>query len=76
VTVGKPVIRPRWIGKVATVLQMAAVLWILLKLPADGFDWVAAAAALCTGVSGVWYLLDGIQQHSAHPTSSATPPDK
>ncbi|MCU0786974.1 MAG: CDP-diacylglycerol--glycerol-3-phosphate 3-phosphatidyltransferase [Verrucomicrobia bacterium] len=76
VTMGKPVIRPRWIGKVATVLQMAAVLWILLKLPADGFDWVAAAAALCTGVSGVWYLLDGIQQLSAHPTSSATPPDK
>ena len=76
VTMGKPVIRPRWIGKVATVLQMAAVLWILLRLSADGFDWVAGTAAVCTGVSGVWYILDGIKQLSAHPTSSATPTDR
>jgi CDP-diacylglycerol--glycerol-3-phosphate 3-phosphatidyltransferase len=73
VTMGRPVIRPRWVGKAATVLQMATVLWVLLKLSPTGFVWVAVAAAACTGISGVWYLFDGIKQLSAHPTSSATP---
>src|SRR5881296_2094076 len=31
VTVGKVNVRPRILGKIATVLQMAVVLWILLK---------------------------------------------
>jgi CDP-diacylglycerol--glycerol-3-phosphate 3-phosphatidyltransferase len=71
ITIGKPVIRPRWIGKTATVLQMAAVLWVLLKLSEPWFLWLAVAGALCTGISGVLYLFDGVRQLSAHPTSSA-----
>lgn len=71
VTVGKAVIRPRWMGKTATVLQMASVLWALLQLSEHWLLWLAAAAALCTGGSGVLYIIDGIQQLSAHPTSSA-----
>ena len=31
ITVGKVKVRPRFVGKVATVLQMASVLWLLLK---------------------------------------------
>jgi CDP-diacylglycerol--glycerol-3-phosphate 3-phosphatidyltransferase len=71
ITIGKPVIRPRWVGKTATVLQMVAVLWVLLKLPEPWFLWLAIAGALCTGISGVLYILDGVRQLSAHPTSSA-----
>lgn len=71
ITMGKPTIRPRWVGKTATVLQMAAVLWVLLKLSPNGFFWVALAGALCTGISGVLYVMDGIKQLGRHPTSSA-----
>ena len=31
ITIGKVTVRPRILGKIATVLQMAVVLWILLK---------------------------------------------
>jgi len=68
---GRPVIRPRWIGKTATVLQMGVVLWILLKLPSPWFLWLAGLGAACTGLSGILYILDGTKQLSAHPTSSA-----
>lgn len=70
-TMGKPVIRPRWVGKTATVLQMATVLWALLKFSEHWLLWVAAAAAACTGTSGVLYIFDGVKQLNAHPTSSA-----
>ena len=36
-TAGKPMIRPRWIGKAATVLQMAMILWALLGLEEQRF---------------------------------------
>ena len=42
--VGKVTVRPRILGKVATVLQMIVVLWILLE--------VAAALACRSGPSG------------------------
>ena len=75
-TVGKIVVRPRFTGKCATVLQMAVVIWILLKWDAgQGALWlkyVTLGAAICTGVSGLLYVLDGIKQLGAHPTSSAT----
>jgi cardiolipin synthase len=71
-TVGKVKVRPRAVGKVATVLQMAIVLWILLKW---GEKWLSAwtlAAAICTGISGLLYIWDGTRQLSAHPASSPT----
>jgi phosphatidylglycerophosphate synthase len=75
-TVGKVVVRPRILGKCATVLQMTVVLWILLKWDnGRGLVWlkyVAIGAAVCTGVSGLLYVWDGVQQLGSHPTSSAT----
>ena len=53
---------------------MIVVLWVLLKW---NDKWLLAwslAAAICTGISGLFYLYDGTRQLSAHPTSSATPP--
>ncbi|MCX6892906.1 MAG: CDP-alcohol phosphatidyltransferase family protein [Verrucomicrobiota bacterium] len=68
--VGKLTVRPRILGKVATVLQMVVVLWILLKW---GPGWLAFwmwGAAICTGISGLFYLWEGSRQLSAHPSSS------
>lgn len=72
--VGKVVARPRVLGKVATVLQMAVILWVLLKWEETWFAALTVAAGLCTGVSGLLYVWDGVRQLSAHPTSSPTPP--
>jgi CDP-diacylglycerol--glycerol-3-phosphate 3-phosphatidyltransferase len=74
-TVGKVGVRPRFTGKIATVLQMAAVIWILLKWDngsgAQGFLYCALGAAMFTALSGLLYVLDGIKQLGSHPHSSA-----
>ena len=76
-TVGKVKVRPRLLGKLATVLQMICVIWILLKwdslLNETWFTIWTISAAVCTGVSGLLYVLDGVKQLSAHPTSLAAP---
>lgn len=73
-TVGKVCVRPRWLGKVATVLQMLCLVWILLKWDLrhaePWFSIWTIGAAVCTGISGLWYVLDGMRQLSSHPTSS------
>jgi CDP-diacylglycerol--glycerol-3-phosphate 3-phosphatidyltransferase len=75
-TVGKVIVRPHFIGKIATVLQMAVVIWILLKWDfGRGVLWLkylTLGAAICTGVSGLLYVLDGIKQLGSHPASSPT----
>lgn len=75
-TVGKVIVHPRILGKVATVLQMLCVIWILLKwdsrLSEIWFSIWTIGAALFTGISGLLYVLDGVRQLSSHPTSSPT----
>jgi CDP-diacylglycerol--glycerol-3-phosphate 3-phosphatidyltransferase len=70
---GKVTVRPRIIGKVATVLQMVTVIWILLKWSPGWLPYWTVGAAVCTGVSGLLYIWDGMRQLSASPRSSATP---
>lgn len=55
-------VRPRWSGKIATVLQMALVVWALLQVPHPHFAWLAALAGLATGLSFVQYVVDGARQ--------------
>jgi CDP-diacylglycerol--glycerol-3-phosphate 3-phosphatidyltransferase len=73
-TVGKVVVRPRLLGKVATVLQMLCVIWLLMKWDDRfGEPWFSIwmiSAAICTGVSGLLYVWDGMKQLSSHPASS------
>ena len=75
-TVGDVIVRPRITGKIATVLQMAVVLWILLGWDQGrGMRWLGGwtlGAAVCTGVSGLLYVWDGVKQLGSHPTSSPT----
>ena len=70
--VGKVKVRPRILGKIATVLQMAVVLWILLKWDERWLTMLTVATGICTGLSGLWYIWDGTHQLSAHPASSPT----
>jgi CDP-diacylglycerol--glycerol-3-phosphate 3-phosphatidyltransferase len=74
ITVGKVKVRPRLLGKVATVLQMVVVLWILLQWDTRWLRYWTFGAAVCTGISGLLYVWDGVRQLSAHPASSASNP--
>ncbi|MEY2428024.1 MAG: hypothetical protein QOJ40_909 [Verrucomicrobiota bacterium] len=69
-TIGKVKVRPRIPGKMSTVLQMAIVLWILLKWREDWLRLMVFAAAICTGISALLYVWDGMRQLSAHPASN------
>jgi cardiolipin synthase (CMP-forming) len=75
-TVGKVIVRPRAIGKLATVFQMVAVLWILLEWDRDlNLRWFKAwklGAGVCTGLSGLLYVWDGVKQLGQHPASLAS----
>jgi CDP-diacylglycerol--glycerol-3-phosphate 3-phosphatidyltransferase len=75
-TVGKVAVRPRVLGKVATVLQMVLVLWILLKWNEKWLSFLVLVTAICTGCSGLLYVWDGVRQLSAHPSSSPKEKDK
>jgi cardiolipin synthase (CMP-forming) len=75
---GKMTVRPHLVGKAATVLQMAAVLWALFKLNAQWLYGICIAAAVLTGISGLIYVFEGMRQLGKHPSalpsSSAKPP--
>ena len=75
-TVGKVLIRPRLMGKLATVFQMIAVVWIFLEWDRDlSVLWSKAwtlGAGIFTGLSGLLYVWDGVKQLGSHPSSLAT----
>ncbi len=56
------VVQPRIAGKIATVLQMLVIVWVLLQAPAEHFLWLVGAAALFTAVAWAFYLADGLRQ--------------
>ena len=74
-TVGKLTVHPRLTGKIATVFQMIAVTWILLRWDLIFHGrclkiWIFGAG-IFTAVSGLLYVWDGVKQLGAHPSSSA-----
>jgi cardiolipin synthase (CMP-forming) len=72
-TCGAVKVRPHMLGKAATVGQMAAVLWILLKWDHQWGLWVAAAAGALTGISGLIYVSEGFRLLSSSPSSGPAP---
>lgn len=64
-------IAPTWIGKGATVLQLAYVFVVLMTattpLPAWLLQSVLAAMVVCTVVSGLHYVVRGVQMLSGQP---------
>ena len=71
--IGKVKVRARLTGKMATVLQMATVLWILLGWNTQALRYLVAGAGFFTAVSGLFYILDGVRQLNTHPASAAAP---
>jgi CDP-diacylglycerol--glycerol-3-phosphate 3-phosphatidyltransferase len=55
-------VRTSWTGKVATVLQMAAIAWVMLQLHFLPLIYVVSAAGLFTFISGMIYVRDGVRQ--------------
>jgi CDP-diacylglycerol--glycerol-3-phosphate 3-phosphatidyltransferase len=70
---GKVNVRPILVGKLATVLQMTVVLWALFKWERRWLGAWCAGAAFCTGLSGVYYVYEGIRQLGTSPTSGPSP---
>jgi cardiolipin synthase len=69
---GKVRVKPNWTGKVATVLQMIAIAWVMLQLHFIPLLVIVICAGLFTFVSGVVYLLDGIRQLQAEGHAHAS----
>jgi CDP-diacylglycerol--glycerol-3-phosphate 3-phosphatidyltransferase len=64
-------VRPSWTGKVATVLQMAAIAWVMLQMRTPPLIYIVYAAGFFTLVSGVIYFRNGLRQLSAEGHSNA-----
>ena len=64
-------VRPSWTGKVATVLQMAAIAWVMLQLRLLPLLYVVVAAGFFTLVSGIIYVRDGVRQLTAQGHANA-----
>lgn len=63
--VGHIEVRPRIAGKVATFLQMAAIIAALIPLT-PVFMWIVWAAAAFTLFSWLQYIFDGVRQLERH----------
>ena len=69
---GKVIVRPRWTGKIATVLQMVAIGWVMLQLHFVPLVVIVGLAGFFTFVSGVMYVIDGMGQLHAQGHANAT----
>ena len=63
--IGKVHVKPNWTGKVATVLQMVAIGWVMLQLQLFRLFYVVIVAGFFTLVSGIIYVTDGVRQLQA-----------
>lgn len=68
---GKVHIKPSWTGKVATVLQMCAIGWVMLQVHFVPLPLVVALAGVFTFISGVIYVMDGVRQLQAEGHANA-----
>src|SRR5213594_3839074 len=70
--IGKVHVKPNWTGKVATVLQMIAIGWVMLQLRLFPLLYVVIAAGFFTLISGIVYVTDGVRQLQAAGHAHAT----
>ena len=75
---GEVQVRPRWSGKIATVFQMVAIVWVMFQFTFVSPKIPVILAGIFTLISWAGYMLDGIRQlhHSEHaqPTVLPSPP--
>ena len=68
---GKVIVKTSWTGKVATVLQMAAIAWVMLQLTFLPLPYVVIAAGIFTLISGCIYVANGVRQLQAEGHANA-----
>lgn len=71
VLVGRVRVKPSWTGKVATVLQMCAIGWVMLQLRFLPLLFVVILAGIFTLISGIIYVMDGVRQLQAEGHANA-----
>ena len=73
---GNVTIQPRLSGKLATVFQMATIIWVLIGGAEKQFLWFLGTAAALTALSWIQYVVDGARQlaHVQHGGSAKPPP--
>ncbi|HEY4281641.1 MAG TPA: CDP-diacylglycerol--glycerol-3-phosphate 3-phosphatidyltransferase [Chthoniobacterales bacterium] len=71
VLVGHVRVRPHWTGKIATVLQMIAIGWVMLQLRFIPLLYIVGAAGAFTAISGIIYVADGVRQLQAEGHANA-----
>lgn len=59
---GDVTVRPSWIGKVATFMQMAAIAWVMLQLHTPPPIYIISLAGFFTLASWIGYGIEGIRQ--------------
>src|ERR1700747_2292852 len=69
---GRVHVKPNWTGKVATVLQMIAIGWVMLQLHFLPLIYVVIAAGVFTFISGIVYVTDGVRQLQVEGHAHAT----
>jgi cardiolipin synthase len=69
---GKVQVKPNWTGKVATVLQMAAIGWVMLQVQFLSLIYVVITAGIFTLISGIVYVSEGVRQLQAEGHAHAT----
>jgi len=55
-------VKPHWTGKLATVLHVVVIAWVLLQAAPQWFDWMVALAGFFTAASWLIYLSAGLRQ--------------
>jgi phosphatidylglycerophosphate synthase len=68
-TIGNVKVNPLFLSKAASVLQMVTIGWVLFKFSPLGTFWLAVAAVVCTAITGLLYVRDGVRQFSEHPVA-------
>src|SRR6201993_1747458 len=57
VLIGNVRVKPHWTGKIATVLQMVAIGWVMLQLRIIPLIYIVIAAGVFTAISGIFYVM-------------------
>src|SRR5438045_8995096 len=63
---GKVDVKPNWTGKVATVLQMIAIAWVMLQFHFLPLLFVVICAGLFTFISCIVYVVEGTRPLQCH----------
>ena len=63
----RPPVRPHWSGKLATVLLMVLVSWVLLRWPDGVVAWLVAATGAFTAVATVQHIRYGMEHWAGRP---------